>query len=268
MRILRVEHQGRAFYAALEESQEAGEERLTCLQSHLAINRPLALSEVRILPLVAPSKVICVGLNYADHAAELNFSLRKEPAFFLKPPSAIIGNGQAICLPPNVGRVDYEAELAIVIGQACAHIRPEEAPDYIFGYTCANDVTARDLQKDEPMFGRSKGYDTFCPIGPWIETVAPPMHSAIRTVINGKVKQEGTLADMLVKPLDLVSYISSIMTLLPGDLILTGTPKGVGSIEEGDTVQIEIENVGVLFNGVNAPFITPLAQGGETRLLQ
>ncbi len=268
MRILRVEHQGRAFYAALEEDQEAGEGRLTCLQSHLGINRSLALAEVRILPLVAPSKVICVGLNFADHAAELNFSLRKEPAFFLKPPSAIISNGQAIVLPPHVGQVDYEAELAIVMGQACSHIQPEEAADYIFGYTCANDVTARDLQKGEPMFGRCKGYDTFCPIGPWIETVAPPLHSAIRTVINGQVRQEGKLEDMLVKPLELVSYLSSIMTLLPGDLILTGTPKGVGPIQEGDTVQIEIENVGVLFNGVNAPYSTPIPQMGETRLLQ
>lgn len=245
MRIICVRHNGRAFYAAMGEDNT-----LTCLQHNLGYSEPLPMTEVSLLPLVAPSKIICVGLNFRDHAAELDMPLSAEPSFFLKPPSSLLGNGQTIRLPRNVGRIDYEAELAVIMGQHCRNVTPAQARDYVFGYTCANDVTARDLQKNERMFGRCKGYDTFCPLGPWIETELPPENATVRAVVNGEVRQEGVLADMIVPPLELVSYLSGIMSLTPGDVILTGTPRGVGPIAPGDTVQIEVQNVGVLFNSV------------------
>ena len=243
MRIIRVRHNGQTFYASMGENGT-----LNCLQHKLGYSDPLSMEEVSVLPLVTPSKIICVGLNFRDHAEELAMPLSAEPSFFLKPPSSLISNGQAILMPKGVGRIDYEAELAIVMGQHCHSITPEQAGHYVLGYTCANDVTARDLQKDERMFGRCKGYDTFCPLGPWIETVLPPEDAAVRTVINGEVRQQGVLRDMIVPPLELVSYLSGIMTLHPGDVILTGTPRGVGPIQAGDSVQIEVEHVGVLLN--------------------
>ena len=246
MRIIRVRHNGRVFYASLGEDH-----MLTCLQRNLGYAEPLPMSEVSLMPLVAPSKISCVGLNFRDHAAEIDMPLSAEPSFFLKPPSSLLGNGQTILLPRNVGRIDYEAELAVIIGQHCRHVSPEQAAGYVFGYTCANDVTARDLQQGERMFGRCKGYDTFCPLGPWIETGMPPEDSAVRAVVNGEVRQQGILRDMIANPLELISYLSGIMSLTPGDVILTGTPKGVGPIAPGDTVQIEVENVGVLFNSVD-----------------
>jgi len=245
MRIIRVSHKGRAFYASLAEDGA-----LTCLQPGADFPKNLHMEEVELMPLVAPSKIICVGLNFRDHAAELNMPLPAEPTYFLKPPSSLLSNGQIILLPHGVGQVDYEAELAIVIGQICRNITPEEAAGCVFGYTCANDVTARTLQKTSPMFGRCKGYDTFCPLGPWIETELPPPDAGVRTVINGNIRQSGTLKDMIVPPLELVSIISRVMTLIPGDVILTGTPKGVGPLEAGDTVQIEVDGVGTLMNSV------------------
>ena len=245
MRIIRVRHNGRAFYASLGEG-----DTLTCLQRNLGYTEPLSMTEVSLMPLVAPSKIICVGLNFRDHAAEIDMPLSAEPSFFLKPPSSLIGNGQTIRLPRNVGRIDYEAELAVVMGQRCRHVTPEQAAGYVFGYTCANDVTARDLQRGERMFGRCKGYETFCPLGPWIETTMPPEDSAVRTLVNGEVRQRGVLRDMIAAPLELVSYLSGIMSLNPGDVILTGTPRGVGPMTAGDTVRIEVENVGALSNTV------------------
>lgn len=244
MRIIRVRHNGRAFYASLNEDS------VTCLHSHLGYTGPIDLRDVQLAPLVAPSKIICVGLNYRDHAAELDMPLRAEAPFFLKPPSSIIENGQSILLPERVGRVDFEGELAVVMGQSCYKISPKQAKDYVFGYTCANDVTARDLQKGEVMFGRCKGYDTFCPLGPWIETDLPPEDSYIRTKVNHVVQQSALLSEMIFSPLELVSHVSQVMTLLPGDVILTGTPSGVGPVEEGDIVVVEIENVGILTNSV------------------
>lgn len=244
MRIVRVRHNTKAFYASIGEDG-----RFTNLQQG-ANQTALDPSDVSLLPLVAPSKIICVGLNFRDHAKELNMPLPAEPPFFLKPPSSLLSNGQTILIPHGVGQVDYEAELAVVMGQHCRNVTPTQAADFVFGYSCANDVTARDLQKNERMFGRCKGYDTFCPIGPWIETEMPSKKSAIRTLINGVLRQQGTLADMIAQPLELVSAISHVMSLNPGDVILTGTPRGVGPILPGDTVQVEIDNVGVLLNGV------------------
>ena len=261
MRIIRVKYGGASFYAALTDDNT-----LHCLQKNLNIE-DLSMSDVTMLPLVAPSKIVCVGLNYRAHADELNMPFTAKPPFFLKPPSSLIGNKQTILLPPGVGRVDYEAELALIIGQPCRHVSPQEAKARIFGYTCANDVTARDLQKDERLMGRCKSYDTFCPVGAWIETELPPPDSEIRAVVNGEVRQQGYLADMLLPPLDLVSYLSDIMTLLPGDLVLTGTTRGIGPILDGDKVSIEVDNVGILQNDVLAELsISPLLDHPESSL--
>lgn len=244
MRIVRVRHNSKAFYASI------GDDGYFTSLQHGAGSAVLSPDEVSLLPLVAPSKIICVGLNFRDHAKELNMPLPTEPAFFLKPPSSLLSNGQNILIPRGVGQVDYEAELAVVIGQHCRNVTPTQAADFVFGYTCANDVTARDLQKGEQMFGRCKGFDTFCPLGPWIETDMPPKNAGIRTLINGQVRQQGKISDMIASPLELVSAISRVMTLTPGDVILTGTPRGVGPICPGDTVRIEIDKVGELMSGV------------------
>lgn len=249
MRILRVHYREHSFYAALTSGEKGVE--LTCLQPELGISSPLPLTEVALLPLVAPSKIICVGLNFREHAAEMSMPLPERPAFFLKPPSALIGNGQTILLPRHAGRIDYEAELAVIIGLGGRGISPAEAPAHIFGYACANDVTARDEQKGEIMFGRCKGYDTFCPVGPWIETTPPAPDAAVRTVINGEIRQQGRLSDMILSPAELISHISGVMTLAPGDVILTGTPRGVGPLRAGDEVRIEIDGVGLLSNSVD-----------------
>ena len=248
MRILRVRYRDYDFYAALGVGERENE--LTCLQSIPGISGPVPLEEATRLPLVTPSKIICVGLNFRDHAAELSMPLPERPAFFLKPPSALVGDGEAIILPRHAGRIDYEAELAVIISKGGRRIPLDRAGAHIFGYACANDVTARDEQKGELMFGRCKGYDTFCPLGPWIEAEMPSPDAFVRTVNNGEIRQEGRLRDMIVSPAALVSHISEVMTLEPGDVILTGTPRGVGPLRAGDEVRIEIEGLGTLTNPV------------------
>lgn len=245
MRIIRVQHNEAIFYAELLDGA------VRCLHQDLGYTRPIPLTEVSLMPLVAPSKVVCVGLNYRDHALELDFPIPDKPSFFLKPPTSLVGNGQAIVMPTDVGRVDAEAELAMVIGQTCRNISPEKAAQNIFGYTCANDVTARAIQKTDPLLGHAKAYDTFCPLGPWLETAVENVDNLnIRAIINGEVRQSGSTADMIFRPMELVSFLSQIMTLVPGDVVLTGTPAGVSPIHPGDMVQVEIDNVGVLFNPV------------------
>lgn len=247
MRIIRVQYKESVFYAELLEGA------VRCLHRQLNLPDPLPMSEISILPLVAPSKVVCVGLNYRAHAQELNFPIPKRPEFFLKPPTSILPHGHAIVLPEHVGRIDAEAELALVIGQTCRNVTPDHAPHYVFGYTCANDVTARDVQREDSLIGHCKSYDTFCPVGPWLETeVADVNNLSVRCVVNDMVRQQSNTADMIFSPMFLVSYLSKIMTLIPGDLILTGTPKGVSAIHDGDMVQVEIDGVGVLFNRVEA----------------
>lgn len=243
MRIIRVQHKEAVFYAELVEGA------VRCLNRHLDLPDLIPLSAISILPLVAPSKVVCVGLNYRAHAEELNFPIPSRPEFFLKPPTSVLSHGHAIVLPRGVGRVDAEAELALVIGQSCRNISPEDAANHIFGYTCANDVTARDIQQQDSLIGHCKSYDTFCPVGPWLETDIPdPGNLPIRCVVNEEVRQQSSTADMLFSPYELVSFLSRVMTLTPGDLVLTGTPVGVSPIVDGDMVQVEIEGVGVLFN--------------------
>ena len=206
------------------------------------------LSEIHYLPPVKPGKIICVGRNYSEHALELNNPLPKRPLLFLKPPSAIIANEEIIMLPEISNRVEYEGELAVVIGKKCHQANVDDAVNYIFGYTCFNDITARDIQLDEKNFTTAKSFNTFAPIGPFIENNISVESLNIKTVVNGEIKQNGNTKDMIFDVPLLISYISSIMTLNPGDVIATGTPKGVGTLTKGDIVEIIIDNIGTLRN--------------------
>lgn len=210
----------------------------------------VSLEGLKLLAPAEPSKIILVGLNYRDHARELDMSMPDEPVIFMKPPTALIGPGDDIVYPDMAGQVDYEAELALVIGRQARNIREKEAPDYILGYTCLNDVTARDLQKKDGQWIRAKGFDTFCPLGPCLETELDTRGVRVKAYLNGELKQDSSTADFIFDVNYLVSFISSIMTLLPGDVISTGTPKGVGSMHRGDKVEIEIEHIGRLTNKV------------------
>lgn len=202
------------------------------------------------LALPSPGKIIAVGLNYRSHAAELGMTVPDEPILFMKPPSALIGDGEAIVLPPGAGQVDYEAELAVVIGKRARSVTAAEAPGFILGYTCANDVTARELQAKDGQWTRSKSFDTFCPVGPAVETGTPAPEALVELVLNGEVRQSAPLSDMIFPPLQLVEFISGIMTLEPGDVILTGTPPGVGALASGDMAAVRVAGVGVLENTV------------------
>ena len=210
-----------------------------------------ALADVRLLSPILPSKVVCVGRNYADHAAELGNAVPKEPLLFLKPSTSVIGPNDAIRLPPQSKRVEHEAELAVVIGAPGARrVDRAGAAAAIFGYTCANDVTARDLQKADVQFTRAKGFDSFCPMGPWIVTGVDVSDVEVRCEVNEEVRQLGRTKDMVFEAPTLVSYVSHIMTLLPGDVILTGTPAGVSPLVDGDTVTVSVEGIGALTNRV------------------
>ncbi len=202
---------------------------------------------VKFLPPVEPSKIVAVGLNYVDHAAELSMPLPDEPVIFLKPPSAVIGDGDPIVLP-DVGRIDYEGELAVVIAKECRNVAASDAADYILGYTCFNDVTARDLQAKDGQWTRAKSFDTFAPLGPYIAELDDAGKLSIVTRLNGKVVQKSNTSNMVFDVFELVSFISSVMTLKPGDVIATGTPAGVGQLRDGDVVEVEIEGIGVLRN--------------------
>lgn len=212
-----------------------------------------AFDRVRLLAPAEPSKVVAVGLNYAAHAAEFDLEAPAEPVLFLKPSTSVIGPGERIILPARSTRVDHEAELAVVIGRRCRAAGPAAAADAVAGYTCADDVTARDLQALDGQWTRAKSFDTFCPLGPWIVPSAPAPSARVAAVRDGRVVQAGRVGDMLVAPLDLVAFVSGVMTLEPGDVVLTGTPPGVGPLREGDAITIEIEGVGRLTNPVAAP---------------
>jgi 2-keto-4-pentenoate hydratase/2-oxohepta-3-ene-1,7-dioic acid hydratase in catechol pathway len=214
--------------------------------------RAAALTEVRLRPPVMPSKIVCVGRNYAAHAQERGVDVPTEPMIFMKPPTALSGDGDAIELLPETGRVEHEAELAIVIGRQGRYIAETDALRYVLGYACANDVSDRDFQKKDGQFTRAKGFDTFCPLGPWIETDLNPSALAVRCSVNGELKQDGTTADMIFKPAYLISFVSRVMTLLPGDVLLTGTPSGTSPLTKGDTVEVEIEGIGKIANPVKA----------------
>jgi 2-keto-4-pentenoate hydratase/2-oxohepta-3-ene-1,7-dioic acid hydratase in catechol pathway len=210
-----------------------------------------ALADVRLLSPILPSKVVCVGRNYAEHAAELGNELPPEPLLFLKPSTSIIGHRDVVRLPPQSKQVEHEAELAVVIGASGARrVDRASAAKAIFGYTCANDVTARDLQRSDGQWTRAKGFDSFCPLGPWIVTDLDVSDLEVRCEVNEEVRQLGRTKDMVFDPATLVSYVSHVMTLLPGDVVLTGTPAGVSPILDGDVVTVRIEGLGELANPV------------------
>lgn len=208
----------------------------------------LSLDEVTLLAPVQPSKVICVGLNYALHIKEMNHSVPVDPVIFMKPPSCVIGPDAEIIYPKMSQRVDYEAELAVVIGTTIKDVTEVEAAKGIFGYTCANDVTARDLQKKDGQWTRGKSFDTFCPIGPWIVTDIDPSELDVQLLLNGVVKQSSNTRNFITSVPKLVSFISQVMTLFPGDVVLKGTPEGVGPMQPGDEVIVKIQAIGQLRN--------------------
>lgn len=208
------------------------------------------LKEVKFLSPTRPTKIVGVGLNYKSHAEEMGKPVPDEPLIFLKPSTSVISHKMKIFLPSMSKRVDYEGELAVVIGRKCKDVSEEDAKRYILGYSCFNDVTARDLQKKDVQYTRAKGFDTFAPYGPWIQTHVDPMNVEIRTYVNNELKQKGHTSDMIFDVYKLVSFISKIMTLLPGDVIATGTPSGIGPLKKGDIVKIEIDNIGKLVNYV------------------
>ena len=210
----------------------------------------IPLASVRLLPPTTPRKIICVGRNYAAHAKEHGADIPEVPLIFLKPPTSLIAHKDTIVLPPQSRQVEHEAELAVVIGRAGRWVTPDEALDLVFGYTVANDVTARDLQRSDGQWTRAKGFDTFCPVGPWIETEFDPADAVITCHVNGEMRQMASTRDMIFTVKQLIAFVSSVMTLEPGDLLLTGTPAGVSPLNPGDTVEVSIEGLAKLNNPV------------------
>ena len=212
---------------------------------------PIPLADVRLLaPVIPCSKIVGIGRNYADHAAEMGNEVPANPLLFLKPNTSVIGPGEPITYPPFSENVHFEAELAVVIGRVCKDVPAARVPEVIFGYTCANDVTARDLQQSDGQWARAKGFDSACPLGPWIETELDPADLAVTCTVNGELRQDGRTSQMVRDVVELVTYASSAFTLLPGDVILTGTPAGVGPLEPGDQVAVTVEGIGTLTNRV------------------
>jgi 2-keto-4-pentenoate hydratase/2-oxohepta-3-ene-1,7-dioic acid hydratase in catechol pathway len=251
-RYIRVQTQeGRIYYGILQLSQEVLLLDAPPWLQGQPTNEHLAPESYQILAPCAPSKIVAVGKNYADHAAEMGTSVPKEPLLFLKPPSSVIATAKEIKYPPQSKRVDYEGELALVIGDRTVNCSPEQAQTKIWGYTIANDVTARDLQQRDGQWTRAKGFDTFCPLGPWIVREVNPA-AQLQTFLNDNAQpvQSAGIDQMVFSPAVLVSYISQVMTLLPGDVVLTGTPFGVGPLHVGNLVRVEIEGIGRLENTV------------------
>lgn len=219
-------------------------------ENYSATEKMFDLSEVTLLAPVQPTKIICVGLNYAKHVSHSQSAVEapKEPLLFMKPPSSIIGPEENIVYPGFVDRVDYEAEMGMVIGKKLSKALPAEVEKSIFGITCVNDVTARHLQKKDGQWTRAKGFDTFCPVGPWVVTETDWSDLKVEAYLNGELKQSGQTADMIFKPAELIAFISQVMTLFPGDLISTGTPEGIDPMQIGDKIEVVVENVGRLIN--------------------
>jgi 2-keto-4-pentenoate hydratase/2-oxohepta-3-ene-1,7-dioic acid hydratase in catechol pathway len=210
----------------------------------------IPLKEVKLLAPTIPSKIVCIGKNFADHAAEIGEEVTAEPLIFFKPSSAIVGHGDAIVIPPQSKQVELEAELCLVIGKLAKNVSEEKALEYLWGVTIANDVTARDLQFGDGQWARSKGFDTFCPLGPWVETEFLPDGQVIESRINGEVRQNVAISEMVHNIPSIISYVSRNMSLLPGDIILTGSPAGISVINSGDLIECEIEGIGILSNPV------------------
>lgn len=249
MRVLRVLHQGKERFGKLDNEQIQLFDG-NPLEGAEITSDSVALADCQLLAPVEPTKAICIGMNYAAHAAEISQSVPDEPLMFFKPISSIIGPGQTIVLPHQSQKVELEAELTVVIGKQAKNITKEQAAEHIFGYTIANDVTARDLQFSDLQWARSKGFDTFCPLGPWIETDFEPSGKSVQSRINSEVRQSATTNDMNFDVHTLVAYVSENVTLFPGDIILTGSPAGISKISAGDFVECEIEGIGILSNPV------------------
>jgi 2-keto-4-pentenoate hydratase/2-oxohepta-3-ene-1,7-dioic acid hydratase in catechol pathway len=249
MKLARFLHNGEEGFGAVEEDhcQVAAGELFGAF--HLTGQR-YPLDQIKLLPPTLPSKIVAVGLNYKDHAAELKSDLPDQPLLFLKPGSAVIGHLDYIIYPAMSKQVDYEGELGVVIGRVTRGVSEAEADECILGYTCLNDVTARDLQRSDGQWTRAKGFDTFAPLGPWIETQLDPRNLSLETFLNGERRQASRTAHLIFTPRYLVSFISRIMTLYPGDVIATGTPAGIGPMEVGDRVEVVIEGIGGLVNFV------------------
>ncbi|NGY57779.1 fumarylacetoacetate hydrolase family protein [Lentzea sp. NEAU-D13] len=249
MRIARIAHpQGVAFVAV--HGEEAAEIAEHPFGTPTFTGRKWPLADVRLLAPILPTKIIGIGRNYADHAAELGNEVPAEPLVFLKPNTSVIGPNVEIKIPPASERVDFEGELAVIIGQPCRDVPKAKAAGVVMGYTIANDVTARDLQKKDVQFTRAKGFDTFCPMGPFIETEFDPSDVRVVTEVDGEVKQDGRTSLMVHDIPSLIEYVSAVMTLLPGDVILTGTPAGVGPMRAGQTVSVTVDGLGTLTNPV------------------
>ncbi|GAA0418933.1 fumarylacetoacetate hydrolase family protein [Leifsonia naganoensis] len=254
MKIARFSHDGAIDYGIVDEDALvvlAGDPLFTGFDT-TGERVPLGKVGALLAPVIPRSKVVAVGKNYREHAAEMGGEAPEEPLLFLKPNTSVIGLGDAILLPPQSSQVEYEGELAVVIGTIARNVPEAKAHEHIFGYTVANDVTARDLQKKDGQWTRAKGFDTFCPLGPVIETELDP-EAFLRTRVNGELKQEARLSEMVHDIPSIIAYASSVFTLLPGDVILTGTPAGVGPLVAGDTVEVEVEGVGSLVNPVRTP---------------
>ena len=225
----------------------------TFFENPVPSGEEIPLDDVRLLAPILPSKVVCLGRNYAAHAAEFGGEVPEEPLVFLKPSTSVSGPGDPIPLPRISNRVDYEGELAVVIGRIARNVRAEETFRYILGYTCGNDVTLRDLQKKDDQWARAKGFDGSCPLGPWVETELDPIDVHLETRVNGEVRQSASTSDMVFGVATIIEFVTAFMTLLPGDVIMTGTPEGVGKLEAGDRVEVVIDGIGVLLNPVGGP---------------
>jgi 2-keto-4-pentenoate hydratase/2-oxohepta-3-ene-1,7-dioic acid hydratase in catechol pathway len=247
MKILRIEYKNRSEWGIIDDNKIRV---LKCPPfSKISLTRRVVpISKVKFLVPSEPSKIILVGLNYCDHAAELNMPIPSEPIIFLKPPTSAVGHKRKIIYPPGVKRLDYEAELALVIKKKAKDIPQKDVRKYVLGYTCLNDATARDLQKKDVQWTRAKSFDSFCPVGPWIETDLNPDNLKITCRLNGELKQQSSTSNFIFSVPFLVSFISKVMTLCPGDIISTGTPPGVGPMQKGDRVAVEIEGIGCLEN--------------------
>jgi 2-keto-4-pentenoate hydratase/2-oxohepta-3-ene-1,7-dioic acid hydratase in catechol pathway len=254
MKLCRFEADGRAQYGIVEGDtvRSLGTDSFLDAEAAAAnaASAAIPLAAVRLLAPLRPGKIIGVGRNYADHAKELGNEVPKDPLLFLKPPSSVIGPDGTIRMPQESERVDFEGELAVIIGEPARNVPAEAWRRYVFGFTCGNDVTARDLQKKDVQFTRAKGFDTFCPLGPWIDTTLDPSDLELITTVNGEEKQRGRTSQMIFDVPTLIAYISRIMTLEPGDVILTGTPSGVGPLQRGDEVVVTIESLGTLTSQV------------------
>jgi 2-keto-4-pentenoate hydratase/2-oxohepta-3-ene-1,7-dioic acid hydratase in catechol pathway len=260
VRIARFTTGDGASFGVLDGDPERGDLTVRAIDGHpfapfQVVGDPLPVADVRLLAPVLPSKVVAVGRNYAEHVAEMGGTVDESapPVVFLKPSTSVIGPGDQVQYPVGVSEdVHYEGELAVVISRLCREVPAERAADVVLGFTCANDVTARDLQRREAQWGRAKGFDTFCPLGPWVATGLDPADLAVTTTVNGELRQAGRTSQMMRGVDELVAHVSQAMTLLPGDVILTGTPAGVGPLAVGDEVSVTIEQVGTLTNTVVA----------------